>query len=147
MMWFLCNEEGGVCGTLWWPDMTRMGSDARPWSHTCAVTPSVACTMSRQIPRSFRDVAGMSRYTPPPPPKDSVALFSQPLCRSCARSVLESRTDVRLEVGSVALKVLEVWREHFFSKTDRATQVVAATLTPIALHCAMKYKTRNPSGT
>ena len=69
--------------------------------------------------RNFRDVAGMSRYTPR---KDRVAPVFPPLCRSCVRSVLERRTDVRLEGGGVALEVPEASQENILPTTDRATR-------------------------
>ena len=58
--------------------------------------------------RSFRDVAGMSRCSPPPK-RPRRTCFPTP-CRSCVRSVLErGGKDVRLEGGGVDLEVPEVW--------------------------------------
>ena len=96
-------------------------------AHTCEPiraaqcrTPSVAAHS-----RSFRDVAGMSRY---PPPKERVApVFPPPLSQLCPECHCsgERRTDLRLERGGVALEVRQRCRgENCLPKTDRATQGV-----------------------
>ena len=105
---------------------------------THVLRPQLRYTMSRQIP----SVSEISQECCAALPQKAVShLFSHPPV-AILFGVFWRDNRRRIGGGCVTLRLAKVSQENFHLKTDRATRGVAATLTPIALHCATRLKNR-----
>ena len=106
-------------------------------AHTCCAPNRATQCRAHIVPatsRGFRDVAGMSRSTPPPPKHHVAPVFPPPVAIVFGVFWRERRLGVTLEVSH--WKCQKCRGKISFRKWIALHEGVATTLTPIALHCA-----------